>query len=378
MNGMPVAFSSDVHRQRTDGPVQSQLADAGVGAVVLYSLFEEQLRRGAEQNSRMARAGSESFAESLSYFPEAAGAEHGERPYLSLLERSAAAVSIPVIGSVPVTSALLFDIGVFALVVGATVLMLIAILWLIGFPVFSVFVTSFRQLNLGELVRGEIVWTGIDNYLTVLKDERFWSVALRTVVFTVAVPKGMRQRRAGRIVHVTSMGGFITLPGIAYYCGSKFALEGISESLGKEVAPFGIFVTALAPGQFRTDWAGRSMDRTARSIPDYDGVMDPIRTARQAKSGRQPGDPAKAAQAQAKASAKGAPGAASVLMVSDWLPVFVRVTASGPPVPPSAPSSSSVRSAASSSDWVALPWTRPVGARPAETTMLAGSAALIY
>jgi NAD(P)-dependent dehydrogenase (short-subunit alcohol dehydrogenase family) len=93
------------------------------------------------------------------------------------------------------------------------------------------------------------------------------------------------------------MGGFITLPGIAYYCGSKFALEGISESLGKEVAPFGIFVTALAPGQFRTDWAGRSMDRTARSIPDYDGVMDPIRTARQAKSGRQPGDPAKAAQA---------------------------------------------------------------------------------
>lgn len=117
------------------------------------------------------------------------------------------------------------------------------------------------------------------------------------VTMMKAVLPGMRQRRAGRIVNVTSMGGFITLPGIAYYCGSKFALEGISESLGKEVAPFGIFVTALAPGQFRTDWAGRSMDRTARSIPDYDGVMDPIRTARQAKSGRQPGDPAKAAQA---------------------------------------------------------------------------------
>ncbi|QCB41511.1 oxidoreductase [Sphingomonas sp. PAMC26645] len=112
-----------------------------------------------------------------------------------------------------------------------------------------------------------------------------------------AVLPGMRKRRSGHIVNVTSMGGFITMPGISFYCGSKFALEGISEALGKEVADFGIRVTALAPGQFRTDWAGRSMDRTPRSIPDYDAVMDPIRAARQAKSGNQPGDPAKAAQA---------------------------------------------------------------------------------
>ncbi|MDR8727364.1 3-oxoacyl-(acyl-carrier-protein) reductase FabG [Burkholderia pseudomultivorans] len=61
------------------------------------------------------------------------------------------------------------------------------------------------------------------------------------------------------------MGGHITMPGIAYYCGSKFALEGISEALGKEVASFGIAVTAVAPGSFRTDWAGRSMVRTLRS-----------------------------------------------------------------------------------------------------------------
>lgn len=112
-----------------------------------------------------------------------------------------------------------------------------------------------------------------------------------------AVLPGMRARRRGHIVNVTSMGGFITMPGISHYCGSKFALEGISEALGKEVAGFGIKVTALAPGQFRTDWAGRSMDRTPRSIADYDAVMDPIRTARQAKNGNQPGDPAKAAQA---------------------------------------------------------------------------------
>ena len=112
-----------------------------------------------------------------------------------------------------------------------------------------------------------------------------------------AVLAGMRERRRGHIVNVTSMGGFITMPGISFYCGSKFALEGISESLGKEVASFGIHVTALAPGQFRTDWAGRSMDRTPRSIGDYDTVMDPLRAARQAKSGNQPGDPDKAEQA---------------------------------------------------------------------------------
>ncbi|MFC0387565.1 oxidoreductase [Muricoccus vinaceus] len=117
------------------------------------------------------------------------------------------------------------------------------------------------------------------------------------VAMIQAVLPGMRARRRGHIVNVTSMGGFITMPGITFYCGSKFALEGISEALGKEVAGFGIRVTALAPGQFRTDWAGRSMDRTPRSIADYDSVMNPIREARQSKSGRQPGDPDRAAQA---------------------------------------------------------------------------------
>ncbi|QVQ28493.1 oxidoreductase [Achromobacter deleyi] len=107
----------------------------------------------------------------------------------------------------------------------------------------------------------------------------------------------MRQRRRGHILNITSMGGFITMPGIAYYCGSKFALEGISEALGKEVRPFGIRVTAVAPGSFRTQWAGRSMVRTPRSIPDYDSLFDPIRKGREEKSGRQLGNPAKAARA---------------------------------------------------------------------------------
>ena len=117
------------------------------------------------------------------------------------------------------------------------------------------------------------------------------------VAMIKAVLPAMRERRSGHIVNITSMGGFITMPGIAYYCGSKFALEGISEALAKEVAAFGIHVTAIAPGSFRTDWAGRSMVRSQRHIADYDAVFGPVREARQAKNGQQAGDPAKAAQA---------------------------------------------------------------------------------
>jgi dihydroorotate dehydrogenase (fumarate) len=76
-----------------------RLADAGVGAIVLYSLFEEQLRQEAERNAALADAGTESFAESLSYFPAAADADPGPRRYLNLLERAVAAVDIPVIAS---------------------------------------------------------------------------------------------------------------------------------------------------------------------------------------------------------------------------------------------------------------------------------------
>jgi NAD(P)-dependent dehydrogenase (short-subunit alcohol dehydrogenase family) len=117
------------------------------------------------------------------------------------------------------------------------------------------------------------------------------------VAITRAFVPRFRGRRRGHIVNITSMGGFITMPGIAYYCGSKFALEGISEVLSKELRPFGVHVTAIAPGSFRTDWAGRSMQRSPRSISDYDATFDPIRQARQEKSGKQLGDPAKAARA---------------------------------------------------------------------------------
>ncbi|MGO4469759.1 oxidoreductase, partial [Pseudoduganella sp. RAF53_2] len=127
------------------------------------------------------------------------------------------------------------------------------------------------------------------------------------VAMIKAVLPFMRSRRRGHIVNITSMGGYITMPGIAYYSGSKFALEGISEALAKEVKALGIAVTAVAPGSFRTDWAGRSMQRTARSIADYDALFDPVRRAREEKSGKQLGVPAKAARAILAAMAAEAP-----------------------------------------------------------------------
>ncbi|GAA0247378.1 oxidoreductase [Cryptosporangium japonicum] len=112
-----------------------------------------------------------------------------------------------------------------------------------------------------------------------------------------AVLPGMRTRRRGHVLAVTSMGGLAGFPGVSAYCGSKYALEGILESLGQEVAGFGVHVTAVEPGSFRTDWAGRSMTRVPRTIPDYDDLFDPIRDARRTASGRQLGDPARAAAA---------------------------------------------------------------------------------
>lgn len=111
-----------------------------------------------------------------------------------------------------------------------------------------------------------------------------------------AVLPSMRRRRRGHIINITSMVSHVGMPGISYYSGSKFALEGITETLVQEVRNLGVKVTAIAPGSFRTEWAGRSMVRSGRSISDYDTVFDPVRKRRQEYSGHQAGDPAKAAQ----------------------------------------------------------------------------------
>jgi len=144
--------------------------------------------------------------------------------------------------------------------------------------------------NAGYGHEGTMEESSLDDLLKQFQVNVFGAVAMMK-----AVLPGMRYRRAGHIFNITSMAGHVGLPGITYYAGSKFALDGISQALAAEVRGFGIKVTAVAPGSFRTDWAGRSMVRAERSIDDYDAVFTRIRDDRLAKNGKQAGDPAKAA-----------------------------------------------------------------------------------
>ncbi len=84
--------------------------------------------------------------------------------------------------------------------------------------------------------------------------QQFEVNVFRTVVVIKAVLPATRARRKGNILAMTSIGGLMTSPGLSFYHGSKYALKGILESLGKEVAHLGIHVTAVEPGPFRTDW----------------------------------------------------------------------------------------------------------------------------
>jgi NAD(P)-dependent dehydrogenase (short-subunit alcohol dehydrogenase family) len=165
--------------------------------------------------------------------------------------------------------------------------------------------------NAGYGHEGILEESSIDNLRRQFDVNVFGAVAMIQVVLPA-----MRKRRAGHILNITSMGGIITLPGLSYYHGSKFALEGISETLGKEVKDLGIKVTAIEPGGFRTDWAGRSMVRAERSISDYDGLIEPIRKRRMELSGWQVGDPTKAAQAMLKVAMSDNPPA-HLLLGSD-------------------------------------------------------------
>lgn len=116
-----------------------------------------------------------------------------------------------------------------------------------------------------------------------------------------AVLPGMRARRHGCIVNIASVGGIVGFPGSGYYAATKFAVEGLSESLAQEVEPLGIRVLLVEPGPFRTDWAGRSLRQSPKFISDYDATSGRRRRETAAHSGTQPGDPALAAEAVIKA-----------------------------------------------------------------------------
>jgi len=107
----------------------------------------------------------------------------------------------------------------------------------------------------------------------------------------------MRARRRGHIFNVSSLGGLVAFAATGYYHATKFAVEALSESLFHEVKPLGLHVTILEPGAFRTDWAGRSMVESPTIIADYAETAGKRRQATRAVSGKQPGDPARAATA---------------------------------------------------------------------------------
>ncbi|CAH1694046.1 NADP-dependent 3-hydroxy acid dehydrogenase YdfG [Hyphomicrobiales bacterium] len=109
-----------------------------------------------------------------------------------------------------------------------------------------------------------------------------------------AIIPDMRKRRHGHIINVTSIAGLNGNPGTGYYAATKHAVEGVSDALMHELTPFGIHVTCVEPGPFRTDFAGRSLKETPASAPGYQSAQERAVSIR-ASSGHQAGDPAKAA-----------------------------------------------------------------------------------
>ena len=114
---------------------------------------------------------------------------------------------------------------------------------------------------------------------------------------TNAVLPHMRQQRSGHILNVASIGGLRSFPAVGFYNATKYAVDGLSEALMKEVAPLGIKVTVICPSGFRTDWAGRSANNTKIKIEDYATTAGKNMSDLRGYSGNQPGDPVKAAKA---------------------------------------------------------------------------------
>ena len=110
----------------------------------------------------------------------------------------------------------------------------------------------------------------------------------------------MRSQKSGHIINVASIGGLYSFPALGFYNATKYAVDGYSEALSKEVAPLGIKVTIVAPGGFRTDWAGRSANETPGQIADYKDTANATQAWLRSVDGNQAGNPMKAAEAVIK------------------------------------------------------------------------------
>ena len=162
---------------------------------------------------------------------------------------------------------------------------------------------------------------GDDADVRTLFDTNFFGA----VAMIKAVLPGMRERRSGTIVNLSSIGAQVRPPGSGYYSASKAALEAMSGSLRTELEPLGIGVTVVEPGGFRTDFAGRSLTQSRAPIADYAETAGRRRKENDTAHGRQPGDPARAAAVLVDVVDAGAPPAL-LLLGRDALRSFRDVT----------------------------------------------------
>jgi NAD(P)-dependent dehydrogenase (short-subunit alcohol dehydrogenase family) len=144
---------------------------------------------------------------------------------------------------------------------------------------------------------------GEDHEVRAMFEANFFGLA---ALIRRALP-GMRARGRGHIINISSVGGLIGNPSAGYYSATKFAVEGLSEALAKEVEPLGIRVTVIEPGPFRTDWAGRSLKQPRHPIEAYANTSGARRAVITGRSGKQPGDPVRAADAIIKVVESPAP-----------------------------------------------------------------------
>jgi NAD(P)-dependent dehydrogenase (short-subunit alcohol dehydrogenase family) len=134
---------------------------------------------------------------------------------------------------------------------------------------------------------------GEDDEVRAMFDTNYFGVV---DMIKAALP-GMRRRGSGHIINISSMTGLVANPPNVYYSSTKFALESLTEGLAKEVAPFGIRVTAIEPGAFRTDWSSRSMKETSQPIDAYAETVGARKALIKAVGSKFPGDPRRVADA---------------------------------------------------------------------------------
>jgi NAD(P)-dependent dehydrogenase (short-subunit alcohol dehydrogenase family) len=194
----------------------------------------------------------------------------------------------------------------------------------------------------GRALIGGVEETG-DQELRDLMEVHFFGPA----ALTRAVSPHMRQQRSGATVQISSMGGRMSFAGVGAYSATKFALEGLSEALATEIAPFGIKVLIVEPGAFRTGLHRTGTRQQTTAMRDYDDIIGPVRAQQADLDGKQPGDPARAARPSSPPSMPTARRCASPWATT---PPTRSRQASKTPAPNSPPGSESYGAPTSSGD----------------------------